>query len=70
MIELVHNENAARIRSIADRSEEYMVARDMIVPYFDGSDWMNELDYFKMIESRESDKKLSQNNVTFDSIHS
>ena len=42
----------------------------MIVPYLDGKDWMDELDYVKMMNSRESDKKLSQRKITCDQSHS
>ena len=70
LVEFVHNMNAVRIQNIDDPKEEYTVARDMIIPYFDGSDWMDELDYIKMIENRNKDYKLSQRQVKFDQIHS
>ena len=29
----------------------------MLVPYKDGSDWTYELDYLKMVDARETDRK-------------
>ena len=63
--EIVRNGNACRIVAIDNPKEEYTVARAMLVPYHDGKDWMNELDYQKMIQARQHDMEKNQKRVGF-----
>ena len=66
LLKIEHNGNAALIQSIADPKEQYTVAKDMLVPYKDGSDWMSEFDYEKMVQAREKDKQDGLKSVSFE----
>ena len=57
LLKFERNGMAATIQSIDDPKEQYTVANSMLVPYQDGSDWMNEMDYLKMVQARERDMK-------------
>ena len=38
----------------------------MLVPYKDGSDWMDELEYLEMVDARERDNKKKIKSVSFE----
>ena len=65
LLRFEHNGNAAVIQSIDDENEQYTVAKSMLVPFKDGSDWMDEMDYVKMVQARKKDMDQNVKKVSF-----